>query len=729
MIETEERAGLRDVAFRLGYDTADEALRDFYVPALSRSTRYDRSVGYFRASALAVAARGVSRFIASGGTMRLLVGAEVRESDTDALRGALEIPREFAERLRKELVPEDEIARRRLEVLGWLAREGRLHVRVAIAVDERGEPVPQGQAVPYFHEKIGILRDHRGDGVAFQGSVNESATAWTHNFESFSVYRSWGGVTPFPHQRQVVERLAGEYPRSWLVADEVGLGKTISAGLSLRRLLFSGEVKRALILAPANVCRQWQDELFEKFGIWAHRFDGHRLHGAHPVGVNPYDAKGILIVSSHLARRSQHQRLLLAALPFDLIVVDEAHHARRQGFQDLTRYRLSRLMHLLDQLAERDLLPAVWLLTATPMQVHPMELRDLLRYVGLTGALEDWSAFQRFFAELAKEEPERTDWTFLSRMLAGTPLPPLGPAEEAFLARVEAKLGPIQRARIERFGQSGDDADMIANDLGASGRRELRVWLRQRSPVGQLVTRHTRETLKWYRAQGLLNEPVADRDVDTKSIVFTPEEQELYEDLDRLLDRLMEAHGSRQGAGFVLTIYRRRLTSSWHAIHRTLIRRLDREGLALELDLLDEDEVEDLDTGDETTVDDAEAVPLTRDHTDELRSYVDRIEVVQDSKFDQLVRDLNEARSSGHATIVFTQFTDTLDVLRDRLSPTYRSQLATYTGNGGCVFRDEQGGLRYPNKSSSRQSMRPASPSFSRPTRPARDSTSNRAAT
>ncbi len=178
--------------------------------------------------------------------------------------------------------------------------------------------------------------------------------------------------------------------------------------------------------------------------------------------------------------------------------------------------------------------------------------------------------------------------------------------------------------------------------------------------MGQLVTRHTRETLKWYRAQGLLNEPVADRDVDTKSIVFTPEEQELYEDLDRLLDRLMEAHGSRQGAGFVLTIYRRRLTSSWHAIHRTLIRRLDRAGLALELDLLDEDEVEDLDTGDETTVDDAEAVPLTRDHTDELRSYDDRIEVVQDSKFDQLVRDLNEARSSRHATIVFTQFTDPL---------------------------------------------------------------------
>lgn len=81
------------------------------------------------------------------------------------------------------------------------------------------------------------------------------------------------GLELFPHQRQVAERLAGLYPRSWLLADEVGLGKTISAGISLRRLVLDGRVRRALILAPANVCRQWQDELFEKkFGLWVPRW-------------------------------------------------------------------------------------------------------------------------------------------------------------------------------------------------------------------------------------------------------------------------------------------------------------------------------------------------------------------------------------------------------------------------------------------------------------------------
>ena len=82
-------------------------------------------------------------------------------------------------------------------MLAWLVKEGRLEIRVAVAVDEAGVPVAPGEHVPYFHEKIGLLRDHRGDGVAFQGSVNESATAWLANFESFSVYRSWDMGGPY----------------------------------------------------------------------------------------------------------------------------------------------------------------------------------------------------------------------------------------------------------------------------------------------------------------------------------------------------------------------------------------------------------------------------------------------------------------------------------------------------------------------------------------------------
>ena len=774
-----EGLGLRDLDLRLGYDTADEALREFYVPALSRAVRYDRSVGYFRSSSLAVAAKGLSRFIAGGGTARFLIGAEVGEDDRAAMIGAAEIPPAFAAKLAEELVPPDEIAQRRLEVLAWLVKEGRLEIRVAIALDDDGSPVAPGVAVPYFHEKIGVLRDHRGDGVVFQGSVNESETAWKHNFESFSVFKSWdgtaghfdlwvgkfaerwegtvpgfrvyplpkavedelvrlappepppakdveepeeradratiarflqvaprlvgaqrlakatSGVTLFPHQRKVADRLAGEYPRSWLVADEVGLGKTISAGISLRRLLLSGRVQRVLVMAPANVCLQWQDELFEKFGLWVPRLDGHKVHGAHPAEVQPvpagenvYDAHDVLLVSSHLARLPKHQDKILAARPYDLIVVDEAHHARRRA-ADLDEYRPSRLLQLLDRLTEADHARALWLLTATPMQIHPIELVDLLRQVGLSGSMERFDAFDRFYSELAKDDDATTNWALLARTLADTPLPPLNSADRAMLRHIETRVGPVHRSRIERFGTPGYDGGQLADELGPDGRRELRAWLRQRSPVGELVTRHSRQTLKRYRAQGLLQEPIADRDVQAVPVPFTKDEETLYEDLDSLLDRLMAAHGKKQGAGFVLTVYRRRLTSSWAAIRRTFERRRDKESMILELDLLDE--VEDLETDEGEAVDDTEVLPLTADDLAEIGRYIERLGRVADSKFDVLEEHLNEARGSGRTVIVFTQFTDTLDYLRDRLHPTYRSHLATYSGSGGQQWLEDEG--------------------------------------
>lgn len=780
------RPGLRDLDLPPGFDSSDDILASFYVPVLGRAVHYDRSVGYFRSSALAVAARGLSRFINGGGIVRLLAGAEITPADRDALIGRTTLDGPLADRLAHQLVTADEVAARRLEVLAWLAQQGRLEVRIAIAVDADGAPRVGGAHAPYFHEKIGVLRDARGDGIAFQGSVNESETAWTSNFESFSVYESWGataahfsfwtnkfeqhwsgaltgfrvyplpeavrrqlialapneppsprdpeeppmlgddstvarflaaaprlagatglaeattGVTLYPHQRQVVARLADLYPRSWLVADEVGLGKTISAGMALRRLLLAGEVERVLILAPASVCRQWQDELFEKFGLWVPRLDGGRVYGVHPddvttvpTGQNPFAQHPLLIASSHLARRPEYQRRLLDAAPYDLLVVDEAHHARRQHLND-PRYRPSRLLQLLDAVQQQDAAHAVWLLTATPMQISPVELTDLTRLVGLSGPLTNPDHFQRYFGELAKDDEAATDWAWLHAALQATPRLPLCPADAAVLARIQAQLGPVQADRIARFGVGEAAAvDTLLADLGREGRQCLRVWLRTVSPVGQYVTRHSRETLKQYRASGLIDDNLADRDVEPVLIPFSAEEQALYDGLDTLIDRLMAAHGSRRGAGFVLTVYRRRLTSSWAAIQRTLTKRLSAEQTDWEDDLLEEAEEfasEALaDNGHGGVVDEAQAVPLTANELAEIQHYADLMGTVPDSKLDRLRSDLDEARSAGHSTIVFTQYTDTLAYLRDSLGPLYRSQLATFTGDGGRTFREADG--------------------------------------
>jgi hypothetical protein len=775
------RPGLRGLGLGIGYDSGDEALRRFYVPALSRAVNYDRSVGYFQASALSAAAQGVSRFVAGGGRMRLLIGAELSEPERQALVGATEIPAEIASRLARELVPPDLISARRLEVLAWLASQRRLQVKVAIPVDADGRPIPPEQARPYFHEKIGILRDESGDGVAFQGSVNESDTAWTHNFESFSVYKSWDGSAPYfdewaakferrwdghipgfmvfdlpdpavaallalaplgppssrdpeegppppptpllatylavaprlvgadalaestsavtllPHQRKVHARLAGTWPRSWLVADGVGLGKTISAGLSLRHLLLTGQITRALILAPAGVCRQWQDELFEKFGMWVPRLDRGQLHGAHPddtrtlePGENPYAAEPILIASSHLARRADQQNLIVAAPPLDLFVVDEAHHARRQG-ADLDRYRPSRLLSLLDAVEERGHTRATWLLTATPMQIHPVELVDLLRHVGLTGPLGDYQRFERYYRELAKPSDRDIDWNWLARLASGFD-DPVDDADLVLLARIERTLGPVQAELIRTFGKpEGRPPGEVLDSIGVPGRRELRAWLRQRGPISRHLTRHSRQTLRHYFEQGLIDQPVPTRDVQAVPVPFrSTEEADLYEGLDDVLDRLMQAHGTRRYAGFVLTVYRRRLTSSWAAIACTIRRRLARETMLVEEDLADEADLEGMETDDGTYIDDAESVPLTEEDHEALTLYLEQLEKVPDSKFDRLWNDLSQARGEFRAVIVFTQFTDTLDYLRDRLHPAFRSHLATYTGDGGRIWDEDR---------------------------------------
>lgn len=77
--------GLRDYPFQISYGPADDRLHAFYLPALARSVRYDRSAGFFSSSALAVAAAGVARLILNGGRMRLLVGADLSPEDVAAV--------------------------------------------------------------------------------------------------------------------------------------------------------------------------------------------------------------------------------------------------------------------------------------------------------------------------------------------------------------------------------------------------------------------------------------------------------------------------------------------------------------------------------------------------------------------------------------------------------------------------------------------------------------------
>ena len=151
-------------------------------------------------------------------------------------------------------------------------------------------------------------------------------------------------VTPWPHQVQVFERLYSQWPPKLLIADEVGLGKTIEAGLLLRQAWLAGRAKRILILAPKAVLKQWQIELREKFNLNWPVYDSAAgklswypspaMREGHERLVNrqEWHREPVVIASSQLMRRDDRSgQLLEDAEPWDLIVLDEAHHARRQS--------------------------------------------------------------------------------------------------------------------------------------------------------------------------------------------------------------------------------------------------------------------------------------------------------------------------------------------------------------------------------------------------------------
>ena len=84
-------------------------------------------------------------------------------------------------------------------------------------------------------------------------------------------------VTPWPHQVRAFRRLYDNWPPKLLIADEVGLGKTVEAGLLLRQAWLAGRARRILILAPKTCCTQWQIELREKFNLNWPIYDGQKL--------------------------------------------------------------------------------------------------------------------------------------------------------------------------------------------------------------------------------------------------------------------------------------------------------------------------------------------------------------------------------------------------------------------------------------------------------------------
>jgi superfamily II DNA or RNA helicase len=231
--------------------------------------------------------------------------------------------------------------------------------------------------VPF--ENLRALRDPRvifnldqppGNGSAERMRLRALAHAlelWNKNTGSLSRL----DIDPLPHQINLVHHIVASGSLNWLIADDVGLGKTIELGMLLAALRHRGLARRVLIATPAGLVRQWQEELYHRFGMDDFQIYGEDFHIRHPRQWRMYEH---VIGSVDRFKSAENLDSLMGAGTWDLVVFDEAHRLSRRAYglkyEVTQRYRLAATL--------RSKTAAMILLSGTPHQGMSDKFKALL---------------------------------------------------------------------------------------------------------------------------------------------------------------------------------------------------------------------------------------------------------------------------------------------------------------------------------------------------------------
>ena len=290
-----------------------------------------------------------------------------------------------------------------------------------------------------------------------------------------------GRVELIPHQFSILHEVSSRQIPRVLLADEVGLGKTIEACLIVQRLLVVGKVKRVLVLVPESLVHQWFVELLRRFNLWFSIYDEERcgaLEQSDP-GQNPFLTGQLALCSVAFLAASERRREQAIAAGWDMVVVDEAHHLA------WTPQSVSPEYALVEALAGRSF--GLLLLTATPTQL------------GLTG----------HFARLRLLDPNRySDFErFVAEAEAFGAVAALAEKiidEKTLTAKDREVLGRI-------FAHDAARLQQLLGDLAAkkSGAREalLQTLLDQHGP-GRVVFRNTRAAMTGFPKRKFVPAPI-----------------------------------------------------------------------------------------------------------------------------------------------------------------------------------------------------------------------------
>ncbi|OKZ81477.1 DEAD/DEAH box helicase family protein [Butyribacter intestini] len=183
----------------------DYMASDFYIPVLKEAVSYDRAVGFFSSTVLSQIAIGIIPFANKGGYIRLIASPVLSHDDMEAIKLGYE---KRADILTKALEVQlfdtkDVYEEKRLNLLANLIADKKMDIRIALVENEKGLGI--------YHEKLGLFKDREENEIAFSGSMNETDTGMTANYEIVDVFRSWKGEG----EKERIEKKKNAFENIW----------------------------------------------------------------------------------------------------------------------------------------------------------------------------------------------------------------------------------------------------------------------------------------------------------------------------------------------------------------------------------------------------------------------------------------------------------------------------------------------------------------------------------
>jgi superfamily II DNA or RNA helicase len=508
-----------------------------------------------------------------------------------------------------------------------------------------------------------LLADRLGPSTAYQLRLRAEFLRHAYRFDPLAGLSN-ARVEPKHHQVYVAHRVTRKASPRMVLADEVGLGKTIEAGLILKELRAREAAGRTLIVTPANLATQWQQEMRVKFNEDFVILDRNAAQHFGRDGTNPFEASDSIIVS--LAFASREARIeQISELPWDLVIFDEAHRVR------LGRQSRTRAYELAERL--RDNVPGLLLLTATPMQLGVTELWGLIDLVepGLYPTVGYYQQVSRQLPMLNALMREIRNWPTLT----------------------EAEQGRVLEQHGQRLSGAGVTLAHIDGLDTASGREEVLDLVASRHPLSEVLVRNRRVDVGGFTA----------RRATRIMVEMSADEEEAQEAVTEYLRQTYNlAGGGNNALGFLLVTYHKMLASSPAAIYTSLRRRREALQAKLELELTDEEgtlssadrrerrdvlELEDAAEGLDGVR--STAVALETEII-ELTDIIERLGKLRDSKAHQLVQLVDRILESDpdEKVLIFTQFVETQRLLRAALEHR-RYRVEIFNGRQSIAEKDQ----------------------------------------